>query len=70
MKKKCESVSQSVVFNSLQPHGLQPTRLLYAWDSPDLPDPGIKPGSPALQEDSLPSELPDYTYAYPYVFPY
>ena len=24
----------------------------------DLPDPGIKQGSPALQEDSLPSELP------------
>ena len=23
-----------------------------------LPDPGIKPGSPALQVDSLPSELP------------
>ena len=26
--------------------------------SGDLPDPGIEPGSPALQEDSLPSELP------------
>ena len=25
----------------------------------DLPDPGIKPGSPALQADSLPSELPE-----------
>ena len=24
----------------------------------DLPDPGIKPRSPALQRDSLPSELP------------
>ena len=24
----------------------------------DLPDPGIKPGSPALQADSLPAELP------------
>ena len=24
----------------------------------DLPDPGIEPASPALQEDSLPSELP------------
>ena len=24
----------------------------------DLPDPGIKPGSLALQENSLPSELP------------
>ena len=26
--------------------------------SGDLPNPGIKPGSPALQVDSLPSELP------------
>ena len=24
----------------------------------DLPDPGTEPGSPALQADSLPSELP------------
>jgi len=24
----------------------------------DLPDPGIRPGSAALQADSLPSELP------------
>ena len=27
----------------------------------DLPDPGIKPGSPALQADSLSSELPEIT---------
>ena len=54
------------------PHGLQPTRLLCAWGfsrqeywnglpcSPrgDLPNPGIKPKSPALQVDSLPSEPP------------
>ena len=26
--------------------------------SRDLPDPGIEPGSPALQADSLPAELP------------
>jgi len=26
--------------------------------SRDIPDPGIKPGSPALQVDSLPSEPP------------
>ena len=25
--------------------------------SGDLPDPGVKPGSPALQTDSLPTEL-------------
>ena len=31
----------------------------------DLPDPGIEPGSPALQEDSLPAELPGkLTYNY------
>ena len=24
----------------------------------DLPNPGLKPGSPALQADALPSELP------------
>ena len=52
--------------------GLQPTRLLCPWDSPgkntgvgchfllqgNLPNPGIKPGSPALQADALTSELP------------
>jgi len=49
-----------------------PTRLLYLWNFPrqeywsglpflppeDLFNPGIKPGSPALQMDSLPSEPP------------
>ena len=25
----------------------------------DLPDSGIEPGSPALQEDSVPAELPE-----------
>ena len=29
-----ESVSHSVMPNSLQPHGLQPTRLLCSWDFP------------------------------------
>ena len=28
----------------------------------DLPDPGIKPGSPALQADALPSEAPGKPY--------
>ena len=64
-------VSCSVMLNSLQPHGLQPTRLLCPWHFPGkgigvgrhfllqgkLPDPGIKPGSPALQAASLPTEL-------------
>ena len=32
-----------------------------AYPSPgDLPDPGIEPGSPALQVDSLPTELAEY----------
>ena len=47
----------SIVSNSLQPHGLQPTRLLCSWNFPvrlsfptpgDLPDSGIEPMSPAL----------------------
>ena len=63
-------VSRSFVFDSLQSHRLQLARLLYPWDSPgkntglpfpspeDLPNPGIKPWSPALQADSLLSEPP------------
>ena len=61
----------SVVSDSVGPHGLWPTRLLCPWDSPgkntgvgchfllqgNLPYPGIKPRSPALQADSLPTEL-------------
>ena len=40
-------------------HGILQARVL-EWVIPssvDLPDPGIKPGSPALQADSLPTEL-------------
>ena len=41
-------------------HGILQTRIV-EWIaipfSRDLPDPGIEPGSPALQADSLPSEL-------------
>ena len=54
---------------------MEPTRLLCSWDSPgkntgvgchsllqgNLPDPGIKPRSPALQTDSLLSEPPGKT---------
>ena len=32
----------------------------------DLPDPGIEPGSPTLQADSLPSELPGKPLLKPY----
>ena len=59
-------VSCSVVSDSLQPHGLWPTRLLCPWGfsrqedwsglllpyPADLPNPGIEPGSSTLQEDS------------------
>jgi len=41
-------------------HGILQARILewVAFPSPgDLPDPGIKPGSPALQVDSLSTEL-------------
>ena len=41
-------------------HGIFQARIL-GWNIPfpgDLPDPGIEPGSPALQVDSLPDELP------------
>ena len=55
---------------TLQLHGLQPGMLLCPWGlyrqeyqsglpcplPGDLPDPGIEPGSPALQADSLPPE--------------
>ena len=65
-------ISPSVVFESLRSHGMQPARLLCPWGFSrqvywsglpcpppgDLPDPGIKPRSPALQVDSLPSEPP------------
>ena len=63
-------LNRSVASNSLWPQGLQPTRLLCPWDSPgkntgvgchlpptppgNLPNPGIKPASPALQADSRP----------------
>ena len=65
-------VSHSLVSDSLQPHGLQPTRLLYPWNSPGknngvgchslfqriFPTQGSNPGPPALQADSLLSEPP------------
>ena len=66
----CAVLRCSVMSDSLQPHGLYPARLLCPWESSrqeywsglpfpppgDLPNPGIKSRSPALQVDSLPSE--------------
>ena len=65
---RVESVSRSVMSNPLQPHGTiacqAPISIGFSrqeyWNrlsfpTPgDLPDPGIKPGSPTLKEDSLP----------------
>ena len=54
----CKSMHCSLPGSSV--HGILQTRIL-EWVaisfSRDLPDPGIKPGSPVLQADSLPSEL-------------
>ena len=65
-------LSHLVVSDSLQPHGLQPARLLFPWGFSrqeywsglpclppgDLPTSGVKPRSPALHADSLPFEPP------------
>ena len=51
-------------------HGILQARLLVWVAIPcpgALPDPGIKPGSPALQADSLPSEPPGKPQIYVYV---
>ena len=60
------SESRSVVSDSLRPHGLYTQSMEFSrpdyWSgepfpSPgDLPNPGIKPRSPTLQADSLPTE--------------
>ena len=66
----CCLLSCSVVFDSLQPHGLELTRLLCPWGLSrqehwsgfpcpppgDLSNPGTEPRSPTLQTVSLPSE--------------
>ena len=65
-------LSRLVVSDSLRSHELWPARLLCPWGFSrqeywsglpcpppgDLSNPGIKPRSPALQKDSLPSEAP------------
>ena len=63
--KESESVSHSVVSNSLRPQGLpmgfsrqELWSELPLPSAGDLPDLGIEPRSPALQAESLPSELP------------
>ena len=65
IKPCCAVLSRSVGSVSLQPHGLQPAKLLCPWGfsrqeywsglpcppSGDLANPGIKPRSPTLQVD-------------------
>ena len=48
-----ESVSHSVVSDSLQPHGVQPTRLLCPWNSPGR-DTGV--GSHSLLQGIFPTQ--------------
>ena len=69
---KSESVSCSVMPDSLQPHGLLPTRLLCPWDSPDkntgvgchsllqgtFLTQGLNPGLPHCSQMLLLSEPP------------
>ena len=55
----CNPVGYSLPGSSV--HGILQARILewVGFPSPrDLPDPGIKPRSPALQADALPSEPP------------
>ena len=59
-----ESISPSVVFDLLKPHGLSVglSRQEYwsglPFPSPgDLPNPGIEPESPALQVDSFTADI-------------
>ena len=68
----CSMLSHSAMSDSLQPHGLQSTRLLCPWGFSrqeywcglpcpppgHLPNPRIKPKCPVLQAYSLPAELP------------
>ena len=68
----CAVLSHSVMSDSLRPYGLFPARFLCPWGFSrqeywsglpfpppgHLPDPGIKPRSPASRVDSLPSEPP------------
>ena len=88
MKYVLCSVAQSYL--TLQPHGLKPARFLCPWGFSrqeywsgllcpppgHIPNPGIKPRSPALQADSLPFEPPgkpyvkyDCTYMFFHRFP-
>ena len=53
LKHVCVCVSHSVMFNSLRPHGLQPTSLLCPWDFPGK-DTGV--GFQFLLQGILPTQ--------------
>ena len=60
-ERKSKSLSHVLLLWPHKVHGILQARILewVSFPSPgDLPDPGIKPRSPALQVDSLPTELP------------
>ena len=76
LTQRCWWFSHQVMSDSCDPMdcGL-PGSFVHPWDSPgkdigvlqspspgDLPNPGIKPRSPALQADSLPTELQGKTF--------
>ena len=58
MSDSCDPLDCSLPGSSV--HGILQARVLSGLPFPspeDLPDPGIKPGSPTLQADALPTEL-------------
>ena len=70
-KNENESASHSVVSDSLQTYGLQPTKHICSWNFPrkilewvaipssgNLPNPGIESTSPVFQINYLPFEPP------------
>ena len=65
-KGSCSEVSSGVLHKTIDiffpfQHNREAPRILGGWPFPspgDLPNTGIKPGSPTLQADSLPSKPP------------
>ena len=61
MSDSYDSMDSSLPGSSV--HGISQARILELVPSPgSLLDPGVEPGSPVLQEDSLPTGLPDNIY--------
>ena len=49
----------TVTYHVISELGKQYAQWVQTVCTEDVPNPGIKPGSPALQIDSLPAELPE-----------